>query len=468
VDLAFLTATEALDGYRAGRFSPVDVLEAIVARIEQANPTVNAFSELLLDTAYDQARVSADRWARGVALPLDGVVTAVKEEQPIRGRTLEEGSLTQRGVFADVTHPVVSRLYETGAVLVGRTTTPEFSCAFVTHSQLWGVTRNPWNPAMSPGGSSGGSAAALAAGMATLATGSDIAGSIRMPASTCGVVGLKPVYGQVPALPPFNLDTYCHDGPMARSVDDVALLADVLTAGSPRDWAGWGGRLAPADGGGPLRVPGLRVGLSTALGDFPIDIEVAAAVARAGELLADAGAQVRPTEPAWHWEDVARTAWVHYGHGFAAAIETEIRGADAEVMPYTRRFVERGRAYAAEASVHDGWVGEARVHDALAALFDDVDVLVAPAVAHTGLPADHDGATPVRIGHSEHDAWDVAVTVPFSIASRCPVLTVPVGIAANGVPIGVQIIGPPYRDRDVWRVGRMLQQPFTAPPVAPA
>jgi aspartyl-tRNA(Asn)/glutamyl-tRNA(Gln) amidotransferase subunit A len=254
---------------------------------------------------------------------------------------------------------------------------------------------------------------------------------------------------------------------MARSVDDVALLSEVLTAGSSRDWAGWGGRLAPAEGTGPLRVPGLRVGLSTALGDYPIDIEVAAAVARAGELLADAGAQVRAAEPAWHWEDVARTSWIHYGHGFAAAIEESIDEAGIDVMPYTRRFVERGRMIASQASAYEGWVGEARVHEALAALFDDVDVLVAPAVAHTGLPADHDGAAPVRIGHGEYDAWDVAVTVPFSIASRCPVLTVPVGIAANGVPIGVQIVGPPYRDREVWRVGRMLQQPFT-PPVVPS
>jgi Asp-tRNA(Asn)/Glu-tRNA(Gln) amidotransferase A subunit family amidase len=464
VDLAYVSATDALAGYAAGDFTPVDVLDAIVARIEAHNSTINAFSELMLDTAYDQARASADRWSRGVALPLDGVVTAVKEEQPMRGRLLEEGSMTLRGQFADITHPVVSRLFEAGAVIVGRTTTPEFSCAFFTHSQLWGVTRNPWNPDYSPGGSSGGAGAALAAGFTTLATGSDIAGSIRVPAAQCGVVGLKPSYGQIAGLPPFTLDTYCHDGPMARTVADVELLAAVLTATTPKDAAAWGGALIPSPSAGDDRVPGLRVGLALGLGDFPVDIEVATHTAAAGERLAEAGIDVIPIELPWLWEEIARIAWIHYGHILAASMAPRVEQAPDTVMPYTARFVERGLAAAAGGSFHEGLVGEGQVHDDLAHVFADVDVLVCPTVGHTGLRAGDDYTeTRVRIGHDDFDPWDVAMTVPFSIASRCPVLNVPVGVASNGLPTGVQIVGPPYRDVDVWRVGRVLEQPFTPP-----
>jgi aspartyl-tRNA(Asn)/glutamyl-tRNA(Gln) amidotransferase subunit A len=467
VNLAYVSATEALAGYRSGDFTPVDVLDAIVARIEQHNPVINAFSELMLDTAYDQARASTERWSRGVALPLDGVVVAVKEEQPIRGRLLEEGSLTMRGQFADVTHPVVSRLFEAGAVIVGRTTTPEFSCAFFTHSDLWGVTRNPWNVEFSPGGSSGGAGAALAAGFTTVATGSDIAGSIRVPAAHCGVVGLKPPYGQIAGLPPFTLDTYCHDGPMGRSVADVELLADVLTGATPKDAAAWGGALTPTRVAGPERVPGLRVGLAVGLGDFPVDIEVSTHTAAAGERLTDAGVEVVPIELPWRWKEIARVAWIHYGHLFAASMEATVQDAPDEVMPYTARFVERGLQAAAEASFFEGLVGEAQVHDELAQVFADVDVLVCPTVGHTGLRAGDDYVdNRVRIGHQDFDPWDVAMTVPFNIASRCPVLNVPIGIASNGLPTGVQIVGPPYRDADVWRVGRVLEQPFTPPPMA--
>jgi aspartyl-tRNA(Asn)/glutamyl-tRNA(Gln) amidotransferase subunit A len=283
-----------------------------------------------------------------------------------------------------------------------------------------------------------------------------------MPASSCGVIGFKPSYGQVPSLPPFNLDTYCHDGPMARSVDDTQLLARVLASGSTKDYVGWGGSLVATTDGDQLRVPGLRIGVSTALGDYPVDIEVATRTAAAGDLLREAGASVIDVEPAWSWPDVAATAWIHYGHLFAAAVEDDIAGRD-DVMDYTRRFVERGRAAAASDSFYVGVEREGRIHAALAQVFDQVDVLVAPTVGHTGLVADHDGAGTVRIGHADHDPWDVAMTVPFNIASRCPVVNVPVGMASNGVPIGVQVVGAPYRERDVWRVARMLEQPFTPP-----
>jgi len=217
--LCSLSAIEALHRFRARTLSPLELLDALIERIEAAEPTLNAVCDRRYDEARAEAAAATERYARrsGGPLPLDGVPVAVKEEHPMSGRSWTQGSLAHEGEVAPFTHPVVERIQAAGGVVHIRTTTPEFCCAGFTESRIWGATRNPWNTTMSPGGSSGGSGTALAAGYSPLATGSDIGGSIRIPASLCGVVGFKPPYGRVPALPPFNLDQYCHDGPMART-----------------------------------------------------------------------------------------------------------------------------------------------------------------------------------------------------------------------------------------------------------
>ena len=312
-ELHYLGATEAIELFRRRALSPVELLDAVLARTAAVEPTVNALTEQLVDEAYAAARESEARYARadGSARALEGIPLLLKEEQPIAGRTLEEGSLLEKGVVADVTHPVVTRVLESGAVVHGRTTTPEFSCAPFTHSTLWGITRNPWNTDMSPGGSSGGSGAALAAGETLLATGSDIGGSIRIPASLCGLVGFKPPFGRVPGMPPFNSDTYCADGPMGRSVADVALLQNVLAGPHPADQAS----LRPAYVL-PERfddVRGLRVALSITLGDYLVDPEVEANTRAAAAALEAAGAVVEEIELPWTREQLSVAAWTHFG-----------------------------------------------------------------------------------------------------------------------------------------------------------
>jgi Asp-tRNA(Asn)/Glu-tRNA(Gln) amidotransferase A subunit family amidase len=199
-----------------------------------------------------------------------------------------------------------------------RTTTPEFCCAPVTWTKLWGVTRNPWNLAYSPGGSSGGSAAALAAGTATLATGSDIGGSIRIPSSFCGVTGFKPPYGRVPEVPPFNLDHYCHEGPMARSVADCALLENVIAGPHPSDVVSLRPKLEIPF---PLEpVAGLRIALSPDLGCFTVDPDVAANTLAAAERLRDAGAVVTEVSLPWRRADIARAARIHFGMIFGPSV----------------------------------------------------------------------------------------------------------------------------------------------------
>ena len=462
-ELHYLSATDALGLMRARQLSPVELLDAVVARTVQVGTAVNANTEQLLDHAYAAARESADRYAGTDPRPrpLEGLPLALKEEQAWAGHTLEEGSLLEKGHVADVTHPVVDRVLAAGAVVHARTTTPEFSCAPFTHSALWGVTRNPWNLDLSPGGSSGGSGAALAAGTTILATGSDIGGSIRLPASLCGVVGFKPPFGRVPGLAPFNQDTYCADGPMGRTVADVALLQDVLAGPHPTDQASLrpAYEVSPAAAaGGTGDARGLRVALCLRLGDYPLDPAVEAGTLAAAELLRAAGARVDEVELPWTREQLAATAWTHFGAIFGASV-SELAGDQADLlMPYTRDFARRGAEHTGGASFVEGLVAEARTYAPLGTLLETYDVLLAPTIAAQGWSAgdDHLGETVDVAGTSYH--WsDVIMTLPFNVVGRVPVLALPSGLAPNGVPTGVQVVGRTYDDATVFRVGAALE-----------
>ena len=236
-DLAYLSAAELIERFTDRSLSPVEYLQAVIDRIERLEPGINAVVDRRYDEALSEARQSADRYVHGTARPLDGLPVAVKEEHPMKGRSWTQGSLALAGEVAPLDHPIVERIQAAGGIVHIRTATPEFCCTPYCHSRAWGVTRNPWNTQYSPGGSSGGTGAALAAGYAPIGTGSDIGGSIRIPASLSGVAGFKPPWQRVPALPPYNLDQFCHDGPMARTVADCALLEDVIAGRHWRDIA---------------------------------------------------------------------------------------------------------------------------------------------------------------------------------------------------------------------------------------
>jgi aspartyl-tRNA(Asn)/glutamyl-tRNA(Gln) amidotransferase subunit A len=229
-DLHYVSATEILQAFNARELSPVEVFDAVAARADAVEPRINALLERDVEASRAEAVAAQERYAsrapRGV---LDGLPIVTKEVQPIAGRPMRLGSVLTQGLVGPATHPVIERALDAGAIIHARTTTPEFSCSGFTHSTLWGETRNPWNLDYSPGGSSGGSAASLASGTAYLATGSDIGGSIRIPASFCGVVGFKAPYGRVPTLPPRTLDTYVVHGALARTVSDTALLHNVIS-----------------------------------------------------------------------------------------------------------------------------------------------------------------------------------------------------------------------------------------------
>src|SRR2546430_8564837 len=236
-DLCALSATELLVGFRKHELSPLEVTRAVLERIERLNPVLNAFN-LVSERAMDDAKASEARWMAGQPKGLlDGVQASIKDIILTKGWPTLRGSKTvdPKGPWNDDA-PVTARLKENGAVLIGKTTTPEFGWKGVTDSALTGITRNPWNPAKTPGGSSGGAAAALASGMGALAVGTDGGGSIRIPCSFTGLFGLKASFGPVPAwpLPPFG--TVAHLGPLTRRVADAAPMLNVLALPDARDW----------------------------------------------------------------------------------------------------------------------------------------------------------------------------------------------------------------------------------------
>ncbi len=225
-DLCYLPAHEAVARFKARELSPVELLEAQIARTEIAEPVINAFSDTYFEDALEQARKAEARYAGtdGRLRSLEGIPLAVKNEANIKGRRTTYGSLIYKDNVATTTDPHIERLLRAGAIVHARTTAPEFACDWVCHSRLEGITRNPWNPAYTCGATSGGSGASLAAGTTTLATGSDIVGSIRLPAAHCGVVGYKPPYGRNPNVMPQNMDLYSHVGPLTRTVEDCAMM----------------------------------------------------------------------------------------------------------------------------------------------------------------------------------------------------------------------------------------------------
>jgi len=451
-DLCYLPALDALRLFRAGELSPVELAAAVIARAEAVEPAVNAFAQTRYEQAMAQARAAAARYARGgePPRPLEGLLVAVKEEAPIAGQLNTLGSLPLRDVVADHTAVFVQRILDAGGIVHARTTTPEFSCAPVTWSRLWGVTRNPWHTAYSPGGSSGGSAASLAAGSTTLATGSDIGGSIRIPSSFCGVVGFKPPYGRVPEVEIFNLDHYCHEGPMARTVADCALLENVIAGPHHSDVASLRPKLEiPAD---LAPVAGLRIAFSPDLGCYRVDEDVAANARAAAGRLRDAGAVVEEVSLPWQLDMIKRASQIHFGMIFGPSMGQLYDQHADELTSYARHFVAESAGIAKEDMIA-GLELEGRIYAPLGALMADYDALICPTFAVPALPAEYDVADPVAVNGTPAADWlDVMMTLPFNIASRCPVLSVPSGLSRDGVPTGLSVVGRTYDDVTAFRV----------------
>ncbi|VEH44291.1 Glutamyl-tRNA(Gln) amidotransferase subunit A [Kocuria rosea] len=445
-DVLELSALQLSAAYAAGELSPVEVVEATLRAIETVDPVLNAFCLVEGDEALRGARDSQERWARGEGRgPLDGVPTTVKDLLLARGRPTLRGSLLvdDAGPW-DEDAPSVARLKEAGAVLVGRTTTPEFGWKGVTDSPGTGVTVNPWDTARTPGGSSGGSAAAVAARLGALSVGTDGGGSVRIPASFCGIVGLKPTYGLVPLYPASPFGTLAHAGPLTRTVADAAAMLDALSGYDPRDWSAlptptgsFLGRLA-----GPERAAGLRVAFSPDLGYGANDPGVERSVRAAVGVLAELGAVVEEVElgqedPVWAYH-------VLWFSGAAAVVAGCGAGALERIDPSLRAALERHHGFTAQDYL-DATACRMAWGRRMGLLHERYDVLVTPTLPRTAFEA----GTDVPAGSPSQDwtSW-TPYSYPFNLTQQ-PAVTVPCGLSAEGLPVGLQIVGPRHGDQRV-------------------
>ncbi|HLI60101.1 MAG TPA: amidase [Solirubrobacteraceae bacterium] len=459
-ELHYISAGEALARFRSRELSPVDLMEAVIARAEEVEPTVGAFAQTHFETALAAAREAEARYAGRGEEPraLEGLPVAIKEEEAIEGQPWTLGSLIYKDQVADHTSAFVRRQLDAGAIVHARTTTPEFSCAGFTHSRLWGVTRNPHNPELAVGGSSGGSGASLAAGTATLASGSDIGGSIRMPACANGVVGFKPPYGRVPVDPPFNLDTYCHCGPLARTVADCALYENVLAGPEPTDIHTLRERVVLPDRF--EGASGLRVAFSLDLGGWSVDPDVAENTLAVADALREAGALVEEVDLEVPREKVSRAMSIHFATGFGAWLAGLVEAHPDLVSPYVPAVVRSIKEEAGDASALDGWELECELYAPVGSLLERYDALVIPTCRVEGLDAGEDYVERPLVmadGTELHADLEAFTTPVFNVMSRCPVLAVPSGRGARGGPTGVQIAGRTYDDLTVFRLGAALE-----------
>lgn len=459
--LHMMSARELTRGFRAGRFSPVEATQAVLDRIQSLDETYNAFCVVDADSALAAARESERRWREDRPLgPVDGVPTTVKDLILVKGWPTRRGSRTiEADQPWDVDAPPVARLREAGAVLIGKTTTPEFGWKGVTDSPLTGATANPWDPARTPGGSSGGAAAAAALGMGTLHLATDGGGSIRMPAGFCGLFGHKPTFGAVPVHPHSPAGTLWHQGPITRTVSDACLMLEIISQPDTRDWQAV--PLAhPVTPGTPddAGVAGLRIAYSRSLGYAKVDPQVTAQVDAAVQWFAERGAIVVEKDPGF--DDpigVMVTLWT-----VALALATDgLSPAQRDLVdPPILELAEQGRSVSALA-----YRRAEQQRDALGrhlrAFHEHHDLLMTPQLPLTAFEVGRE--VPSGSGMTRWWEWS-PFTYPFNLTQQ-PAAALPCGFATDGMPAAVQVVARKFDDERILRACRAYERanPFVMP-----
>jgi aspartyl-tRNA(Asn)/glutamyl-tRNA(Gln) amidotransferase subunit A len=451
-----LDALELAQQVRSKNISPVEVIDAVLQRIESLQPAVNAFITVAADGAREAARQAEAAVLAGERLgPFHGVPFSVKDLLFTKGIRTTMGSW----IFADQVPSEdavpVRRLREAGAILIGKTTTPEFGHKPLTDSPLFGATRNPWDLSRTAGGSSGGAAAAVVTGQGPLALGTDGGGSIRIPSACCGIVGLKPTLGRVPHIHQADLfSTTSYIGPMARSVAEVAACFDAIVgfdAGDPYS------RPEPADDPRHVEVRDLRIGWLPRVGNRLVDAEVLGACEAVVRHLERRGAHIEPVE-----EDVSafeQMFLIVLQGGLAARVGPYMATFGDKVAPSLRESVERGARWSAA-----DWASALGQRSAMfrrvQALFRRFDFLVSPTLSRPALSVDHDPFEPIAVGGETagaiREAW-YPYLWPFNLSGH-PAISLPCGFTSDGLPIGLQIVGQWYADRRVLALAGHLER----------
>jgi aspartyl-tRNA(Asn)/glutamyl-tRNA(Gln) amidotransferase subunit A len=451
-DLCYMPAIDLAAAIRMKQVSPVEVVNAVLSRIEQLNPKLNAFCLVTADTARQAAQAAEHAVMRGDTLgPLHGVPVSIKDLVITKGvRTMRGSKLYEHDVPTEDA-PVVERLKAAGAIMLGKTTTPEFGFKGVTDSPVTGISRNPWNLDRTPGGSSGGAGAAVATGMGPLAIGTDGGGSIRIPSSFCGIYGLKPHVGRVPVYPASATGDLSHAGPMTRTVRDAALMLNAIAGADDRD------RISlPTSHPDYLKalegdIRGLRVAWSADLGFAIVDPQVRQITAEAVKAFAGLGCHVEDTNPGFdhpgelfqHFFYVNIGAMLQDYPGYESQIDPQLLANIAEVkgisgQDYARSILRRGAIF-----------------EKIRRLFATYDVLLCPTVAVPPFEVGIEGPTQIAGRSVDRRAW-IAMTPLFNLTGQ-PAATVPCGFTSDGLPIGLQIVGRRFDEATVLRASAAFE-----------
>ena len=447
-----MTAVELVSAFSSGELSPVEVTRAVLDRIAAHDREINSFCLVDEEKALDQARRSEERWRTGYSKGLlDGVPISIKDV------FLTDGWPTLRGSQAvdenqdwNVDSPVAARLREDGMVLVGKTTTPEIAWKAVTDSALYGVTTNPADTTKTAGGSSGGSAAAVAAGFGPCSVGTDGGGSIRIPASFCGVVGFKPTHGRIPIFPASPFGPLAHAGPITRTVEDAALRTDILALPDPRDPTALAPPLTTFRGGLNREVVGMDVAYSKTLGYVDVDPEVGEIVDRAVRVLDEVGLRVTAADPGF--TDPLEAFENLWAAGAATMLKTFPEGTRDKVDPGLGRVWSHGEQLGAVDYLEARAVAAA-VGITMGIFHQKYNVLITPTMPIPAFEAGHD--VPPGSTLTSWPQW-TPFTYPFNLTQQ-PAISIPVGTTSAGLPVGLQIVGPRHSDDLLLAVARFAE-----------
>ncbi|MEP7029973.1 MAG: amidase [Pseudolabrys sp.] len=445
--------------YASGALSPVEVTRDVLARIEKHN-VFNAFVVVDQEGALAAAVQSEARWRKGSPLgAIDGVPATIKDNIWAKGLPTRRGSKTSDPAPAQADSPAVARLREQGAVILGKTCMPEHGWIGACHSPLTGITRNPWNADHTPGGSTGGGAVAALLGLGLLHLGTDGAGSLRIPAAFTGVFGMKPSFGRVPVYPALLLNVLSHQGPITRTVDDAARMLSVIAQPDHRDMAAWNTPAPDFTAGLDDCVRGLRVAYSAKLGQsFLLDPDIDSAARKAVRALEVQGAIVAEADPALPGMlETIQAMWWPVAAAIVDAVPPERR---PEMDPGFLAIAEKGRKLTV-ADYLAAYTARSNLHNVMLAFHARYDVLLTPAMPLTalkvGIEAPEDGAF-----GDDFLNW-TPYTYPFNLTQQ-PAASVPTGLAGNGLPMGVQIVG--RHDQMVLAAAKAIEQamPMPRPP----
>jgi aspartyl-tRNA(Asn)/glutamyl-tRNA(Gln) amidotransferase subunit A len=440
----YTSATELARMIRSKQLSPVEIVNTYIRRIEAVNPKVNAFCNTTFDSAIQEAKQAEQAVMEGKPLgPLHGVPFSVKDLVYTKGVRTMRGSKIFESFVPQEDAPSVERLKKGGGIFMGKTTTPEFGFKGMTDSPVTGITRNPWNLDLTPGGSSGGAAAQVAAGMTPLAVGTDGGGSIRNPASLTGIFGLKPTYGRIPVYPAGSFDSLSHTGPMTRTVGDAALMLSVMAGPHESDPLSLEGK--PDDYLGKLNVGvgGLRIAWSPNLGFVPaVEKQVADISARAAQAFEALGCRLEEVTQTGIEDPISIHRPLWFG-GLAGFLGEYLADWESQMDPLLVNWTKLGLQLSAADFVR-AQIRRHELRDKVRRFFENYDLLLTPTLPVVAFKAGVSAQEGLKDSPVDYRNWS-----PFSAIfnlTHIPVASVPAGFTKEGLPVGLQIIGPRFAD----------------------